>query len=450
MNITYRELAFSEYERINEIDASLFIKRAWRKVDGVMQWVERNIQNDDYPDGYENHLAALKQTFEGGGFAYGAFDGERLIGFCSVNRDVFGKQHKYVLLDQNFISAEYRRKGIGRKLFFMCAEKAKQWGVDKFYICAASFEETLAYYYSLGCEDAKEINQELYESDEYDIQLEYDFTKIILPEGKNMKEIESNKHAWGQISEGHYRHFKKSLLDGSHKLNKYIQDELGDLSGKKIIHLQCNTGADTILLAKMGASAVGVDLVPDNILYAKKLAGDLGVTNTDFIESDIMDFMEKHNEKYDVVFVSEGAIGWLPDLKKWGQTIRHLLKDDGFFYVFDAHPFFLMFDEPKLAENIMEVKYPYFGKEPDVDDSIGGYASAWKNGVKAYFWMYTVSDIINALASAGLHIEYFNEFREYMCDMGGMKSVDGGLWNYDFNDDKFPMSFSLKARVYNK
>ena len=263
-----------------------------------------------------------------------------------------------------------------------------------------------------------------------------------------MKEIESNKHAWGQISEDHYLHFKNTLLEGSHKLNKYIQSEIGDLSGKKIIHLQCNTGADTILLAKMGASTVGVDLVPGNILYAKKLAEDLGVTNVDFIEANIMEFMENHNEKYDVVFVSEGAIGWLPDLKKWGKTIRHLLKDDGFFYVFDGHPIYLMFDARKLSENITEIKYPYFGKEPDVDDSIGGYASETKYGVKSYFWMFTVSDVINSLISAGLHIEYFNEYRENFFDEGGCKSVGDGLFNYDFNNDLFPMSFSLKATVY--
>ena len=132
-----------------------------------------------------------------------------------------------------------------------------------------------------------------------------------------MKEIESNKHAWGQISEEHYTYFKKAILDGWYGLNKYIKNEIGDLTGKKIIHLQCNTGADTILFAKMGASAVvGVDLVPDNIKYAQKLTEDLSVFNVSFIESDIMDFMEKHNEKYDIVFVSEGAIGWLPELKK--------------------------------------------------------------------------------------------------------------------------------------
>jgi SAM-dependent methyltransferase len=265
-----------------------------------------------------------------------------------------------------------------------------------------------------------------------------------------MIEVDSNKHAWSQVSQDHYVSFKKSLLDGSHKFNKYIQNELGDLSGKKIIHLQCNTGADTILLARMGASAIGVDLVPDNIHYAKKLAEDLNITNIDFIESDIMKFMDCHNEKYDVVFVSEGAIGWLPDLKKWGETIRHLLKEDGFFYVFDSHPFFLAMNEQKLSNNVMEVKYPYFGKEPDVEDSIGGYASEPKHGVKAYFWLYTVSDLINSLASAGLHIEHFNEFKENFFDAGGLNNIGDGLFNYDYNTDKFPMSFSIKATVYDK
>ena len=262
----------------------------------------------------------------------------------------------------------------------------------------------------------------------------------------SVKGIEANKHAWGQLSKDHFAAFKKSLHEGRHQFNRYILQELGRLDGKRIIHLQCNTGADTILLAKMGASATGVDLVPDNIIYARKLAEESGV-DIEFIESDIMEFKDKHNEKYDLVFVSEGAICWLPDLAKWGQTVRHLLKSDGFFYIFDSHPFFMMLDEEKLKDNIFEVRYPYFAKEPNIDDWIGGYASEPKGGVKAYDWMHTVADIINSLASAGLHIEYFHEFRENFFDAGGMLDIGDGFWNYSFNDNKFPMSFSLKATV---
>ncbi len=260
-----------------------------------------------------------------------------------------------------------------------------------------------------------------------------------------MKEIDSNKHAWGQLSQDHYHAYKKRLLEGSHQFNPIIARELGDLSGKSVIHLQCNTGADTILLARGCKHAVGVDLVPGNIRYARQLAQDAGVSNVTFLESDIMALMEHHHTQYDVVFVSEGAIGWLPDLAQWGRTIRHLLKDGGYFYAFDSHPFMLAFDEAKLPEGAMTVQFPYFGKEPDVDDSIGGYASEAKHGVQAYFWMYTVSDLINSLASAGMRIDFFNEFPALFYNPGGMQDVGGGLFNYGWNTGKIPLSFSLRA-----
>ena len=86
---------------------------------------------------------------------------------------MFGCRYKYVLLDQLFVSNEYQGRGIGKRLFQLSAEKAREWGVDKFYICAGSSEDTLAFYKALGCVDAEEINRQLYESDENDMQLEY-------------------------------------------------------------------------------------------------------------------------------------------------------------------------------------------------------------------------------------------------------------------------------------
>ncbi|MCL2236535.1 MAG: class I SAM-dependent methyltransferase [Defluviitaleaceae bacterium] len=191
-------------------------------------------------------------------------------------------------------------------------------------------------------------------------------------------------------------------------------------------------------------------MFPDDVLYAKKLAVDVGATNVDFIEADIMQLMEMHNEKYDVVFVSEGAIGWLPNLMKWGQTIRHLLKNDGYFYIFESHPIALMFDEGKLNSGITEIKYPYFKTTPDIDNSIGGYASEAKQGVETFFWMHKTSDVLNSLISAGLRIEFFHEFQENYYDMGGGKRVDGNLYKFEYNNGLFPMSFSLKASVYSK
>ncbi|WNF38564.1 class I SAM-dependent methyltransferase [Bacillaceae bacterium IKA-2] len=260
-----------------------------------------------------------------------------------------------------------------------------------------------------------------------------------------MKEIETNKKAWGLIAEDHYKAFKKRLEKETSLINNVITKELGNISGKKIIHLQCNTGADTISLARMGATVTGVDLAPENIYYANKLAEDFNV-NATFIESDIMDLKSIHHEKYDIVFTSEGAIGWLPDLKKWGETVRHLLKDDGFVYVNDGHPYFMTLDEEKLRENQVTIKYPYFSKTPDQDNSIGGYASEPKEAT-SYFWMYTVSDIINALSEAGLVIEFFNEFDSLAWNNGGMEKIEKGLYQYPYFKGKFPFQFSVKATV---
>ena len=40
-----------------------------------------------------------------------------------------------------------------------------------------------------------------------------------------MREIDSNKHAWGQVSQDHYEAFKKKLLNGNHQFNMYIKNE---------------------------------------------------------------------------------------------------------------------------------------------------------------------------------------------------------------------------------
>ena len=101
------------------------------------------------------------------------------------------------------------------------------------------------------------------------------------------------------------------------------------------------------------------------------------------------------------------SLCWLPDLYLWARNVRHLLADDGFLYVLDGHPFFMVWDEDKLPELV--VKYPYFQTSADQDEWIGGYASESKKATN-YSWMYTIGEIVNALSQAGMHIEWLHEF----------------------------------------
>ena len=178
-DLIYRQLSLDECERIKEMDASQYVGKAWREVDGKRQLVEINYQDPDWPNGYDHHFNHLKQTISQGGSAIGAFDLDgRLIGFATVNREFFGQNVNYVLLDQLFITLEHRNKGIGKKLFFLSANKAKEWNAEKLFICAGSAEETVAFYFAIGCKETEELQMEFYEDDPRDFQLEFSLSLL--------------------------------------------------------------------------------------------------------------------------------------------------------------------------------------------------------------------------------------------------------------------------------
>ena len=263
---------------------------------------------------------------------------------------------------------------------------------------------------------------------------------------KHDEYLEANKRSWDSLAADHHEHFKALLEKQESTVMQPQLDELGDLQGKRLIHLQCNTGADTVSLARRGAMVTGVDLAPENIRYARELAAHFGIADARFIESDVLELIDRHDEKYDVVYTSEGALCWLPDLDRWARVVRHLMKDDGFLYVLDLHPFYMAWDEDKLPELV--VKYPYFEKRVDRDEWIGGYAAERRQATN-YTWGYTVGELVNALGAAGLHIEWLHEFDWLFFELSAdrQRRERGRKWVYPEHEGKLPFSFSLKATV---
>jgi 2-polyprenyl-3-methyl-5-hydroxy-6-metoxy-1,4-benzoquinol methylase len=257
--------------------------------------------------------------------------------------------------------------------------------------------------------------------------------------------IDSNRRSWATLAREHYDTYKARLSSHTSTLSPTQIQELGDIEGKTLIHLQCNTGADTISLARLGARVTGVDLVPENIHYARKLAADFGIDDARFIESNVLEIMETHHERYDVVFTTEGVLCWLPDLYLWARNVRHLLADDGFLYLMDGHPFFMVWDEDVLPDLV--VKYPYFQKTPDADDWIGGYAAEPKQAVN-YSWMYTMGEIVTVLSEADLHIKWLHEF-DWLYYRESIEQIndEAGHWVFPQHQGQLPFTFSLKATL---
>lgn len=115
----------------------------------------------------------MEHYLQTGGFVVGAFTNSMLKGFACVEGEFFGSRNQYLDMPYIHVSRELRGKGVGRRLFAMCAERAKQIGASKLYISTHPSIESQAFYRSMGCVLAEEINQAIYESEPLDLQLEY-------------------------------------------------------------------------------------------------------------------------------------------------------------------------------------------------------------------------------------------------------------------------------------
>jgi SAM-dependent methyltransferase len=261
--------------------------------------------------------------------------------------------------------------------------------------------------------------------------------------------LKANRELWDKLASVHHKsefYDVEGFLKGNQTLDPIEIEELSDLTGKKLLHLQCHFGMDTLSLARLGAEVTGVDFSPEAIELAKSLSQSIGL-EARFVCANVYDVPKVLDEEFDIVFTSGGVIMWLPDLEKWAKLIASSLKPGGLFYIREFHPFAYVFDDD---ENVTElrVRYPYFqGKEPLMFEDDGTYASEEKTGMmKTYEWNHPISVILNSLINNGLRIDHFNEF-----SVTGYKALpfmiekEKGRWVLPDNEDKVPLMFSIKA-----
>jgi 2-polyprenyl-3-methyl-5-hydroxy-6-metoxy-1,4-benzoquinol methylase len=262
----------------------------------------------------------------------------------------------------------------------------------------------------------------------------------------NRKYLDANKAFWNERVLIHKRsefYELESFRKGTNKLHDLELRELGDVTGKKILHLQCHFGMDTLSLEMLGAEVTGVDFSEEGIKAAQELRDEMNMS-AKFVLSDIASLRNKLDGKFDIVFTSYGAVTWLPDIDDWGRTISHFLKDDGFFYIAEIHPASMMFNntDKKIPPTLT---YPYFKQDVPIKfEEEGTYAvkdAKTQNNV-TYEFTHSLSDIIMSLINAGLRIEFLHEHPFTVWEhFPGMKKV-GRYYTWEYS---MPLLFSLKA-----
>ena len=251
---------------------------------------------------------------------------------------------------------------------------------------------------------------------------------------------QANKQGWDKLAATHYKNYHiDKLLAGTPLLNELIRKEVGDVNGKSLMHLLCHIGTDTLSWALLGATVAGLDISSESLKYARRLAERMGV-EAEFIESDIIEAQENVQRQYDIVFASTGVLCWIPDIQIFAQTVRRLLHDDGFFYIFDGHPFRnVLVDEAGSTSNDT-IQGNYFRKEVWQYDDLGDYTDPdLVIRGDSYEWDWTLGEVVTAFCDAGMRIVFLHEFPRYFYNGYTPHDVPAN------SVELYPCTFSLKA-----
>lgn len=256
--------------------------------------------------------------------------------------------------------------------------------------------------------------------------------------------IEINRKSWNNRVEAHVHsafYDVPGFIAGKNSLQDIEINLLGDLRGKRVLHLQCHFGQDTLSLARMGAIVTGIDLSDAAISFARNLAEQTGIAAR-FICCDLYTLPTHLDGTFDVVFTSYGTIGWLPDLDRWAQVIAHYLTPGGTFVFAEFHPVVWMFDD-----HFRNIQYRYFNSGALIETESGTYADKSAPITQTYvMWNHGLAEVLSPLIRHGLEIQAFQEFdySPYNC-FAHTVEICPGKYRIQHLGDKIPMVYALRA-----
>jgi SAM-dependent methyltransferase len=265
--------------------------------------------------------------------------------------------------------------------------------------------------------------------------------------------MDANRGYWDEVVPIHVAsdfYDLPSFKSGESSLMALERQEVGDVRGKTLLHLQCHFGLDALSWAREGAGVTGMDFSPSAVDVARKLAAETGI-EARFLVSDLYELPERLDGQFDIVFTSYGVINWLPDLARWAQVIAHFLKAGGVFYIVEFHPvqhaLEIIQDNPDVDE--LRFRWPYFATpEPLRFDEDGSYANraASLNNRTNYVFPHSLGEVVTSLVEAGLQIEFLHEFPfDLQKHFPFMRRRDDGYWDLTKPGVSAPLLFSIRA-----
>ncbi|MCM2577731.1 class I SAM-dependent methyltransferase [Streptomyces meridianus] len=211
-----------------------------------------------------------------------------------------------------------------------------------------------------------------------------------------------------------------SLGEDGDSIPGFVAGEVGDVTGRSLLHLTCGTGHEALAWARRGAAqVVGVDASESAVDLARDLAADLGMPpeRAAFVVADVYDAaVAVPDLSYDVVLSAPGSLSGLPDVERWAETAAALVAPGGFLHLAEVHPLTAVLDEPvsppgapppeDLADGAQWTAETHgaevLGATTDFDDGP-------RDGGPGLRRQHSVAEVVSAVAAAGLRIDFLHE-----------------------------------------
>jgi SAM-dependent methyltransferase len=237
----------------------------------------------------------------------------------------------------------------------------------------------------------------------------------------------------------------EGFLAGATTLRPFEPQELGDVRGLSLVHLQCHFGLDTLSWARLGARVTGLDFSAPAMEAAAELTRRAGL-QADWVTSDVFAAPAALGGRtYDVVYTGIGALNWLPDTDRWADVVLELLAPGGRLHLVEFHPITDVF-----ADDDLTVENPYFLEGPrnwPVEEGTYAEVEAPTAHNATEEWAHPLGEVVTALTTRGLRLEFLHEHDVTLyARWPGLRREAGGIYRLPEAWPSLPLMYSLVAR----
>jgi SAM-dependent methyltransferase len=231
---------------------------------------------------------------------------------------------------------------------------------------------------------------------------------------KDDPRIAQNRRAWNETAAIHERAQMPELLDAIAKggfstldpIEDRVFDTLDVAHGRDVAQLCCNNARELLSLKLRGAGrCVGFDLSEDFLAQGRRLATAAGA-ELELVRTNVFEIGADFDGAFDIVYVTVGALGWLPELDPFFAVAARLLRAGGTLFVYEMHPVLDMFDPDKG----LALEHSYFRTEPYLNEGDHDYFDETAVVSEQSYWFHHRLDrILGGVLRSGLALTGFDE-----------------------------------------